>query len=263
MIGYTLKNLAFASYGALGISTFNYYKHFCRNFLINYLFLIGFFMASSNFLGMISSHYKWTVPIVVSLVAFIGRLFFRLYKINKPGPYFSVMFVSIGASSKIEFSQIPLMSIYFIIGMVVSIVLAVMFTLFDKHPIETYKIEPLRNRFISDPSVILDSYLYATILFFATYVSFSLKLYNPYWLVISCAAILQGDKLKDAYTRHIQRITGTIIGLMLAALLLEINLSILNQMLIISILYMIVDIFKKKNYTFLLFFFNTHGTNVI
>ncbi|WP_160240765.1 FUSC family protein [Enterococcus faecalis] len=211
-------------------------------------------MASSNFLGMISSHYKWTVPIVVSMVAFFGRLFFRLYKIEKPGPYFSVMFVSIGASSNIEFSQIPMMSLFFIIGIIVSIVLAVIFTFFDKQPIEIYRIEPLKTRLISDPSVILDSYLYATILFFATYISFSLSLYNPYWLVVSCAAILQGNKLKDAYTRHIQRIIGTIIGLLLAAVLLEINLSILDQMLVISILYMVVDFFKKKNYTFLLFF---------
>ncbi|MGK0607193.1 FUSC family protein [Enterococcus gilvus] len=255
MIGYFQNQIAFASFGALGISTFNYYKPLPHKHLIKYLFSIGIFMASSNLLGMFASHFRWTAPIIVGIVAFLGRFFFRLYKIEKPGPYFSVMFVSIGVSSNLDFSKIPLMTLFFMIGVLIAVVMALLFSLFDKCPISIYDQQAdLKERLVADPSVIIDSYFYSAILFFATYLSFSLKLYNPYWLVVSCAAILQGNNFNDVFSRNIQRIIGTIIGLVIAALMMELHWSTLNQMFVISILYMIVDFFKKKNYTVLLIF---------
>lgn len=255
MIGYLQHEMAFASFGALGIITFNYYKPLPRKYLIKYLFSIGIFMASSNLLGMFASHFRWTAPIVVGLVAFFGRFLFRVYKIEKPGPYFSVMFVSIGVSSNLKFSQIPLMTLFFMIGVLIAVIIALIFSLFDKRAttVDTQQ-AGFKERITADPSVIIDSYFYGAILFFATYLSFSLKLYNPYWLVVSCAAILQGNNFKDVFSRNFQRIIGTIIGLIIAAIMLDIHWSTLNQMFVISILYMIVDFFKKKNYTVLLIF---------
>lgn len=255
MIGYFQGEMAFASFGALGISTFNYYKPLPRKYLTNYLFSIGCFMAGSNLLGMYASYFRWTAPIVVGIVAFLGRFLFRLYKIETPGPYFSVMFVSIGVSSNLEFSKIPLMTVFFMIGVLIAVILALLFSFVDKRVItvDDQRIS-FKERLIADPSVIIDSYFYGAILFFATYLSFSLKLYNPYWLVISCAAILQGNNFRDVFSRNIQRIIGTIIGLIIAALILELHWNTLNQMFVISILYMIVDFFKKKNYTVLLIF---------
>ncbi|MGK0552027.1 FUSC family protein [Enterococcus faecalis] len=255
VIGYLQRELAFASFGAFGIVTFNYYKPFPRKYLTKYLFLIGIFMASSNLLGMCASHFRWTAPIAVGVVAFLGRFFFRLYKIEKPGPYFSVMFVSIGVSSNLDFAKIPLMTLFFMAGVLVAIIMALILSLFDKRHVISYGQQvAFKERLIDDPSVIIDSYFYGAILFFAAYLSFSLKLYNPYWLVISCAAILQGSNFRDVFSRHIQRIIGTIIGLIIAALMLEVHWNTLDQMFVISILYMIVDFFSKKNYTVLLFF---------
>ncbi len=42
-----------------------------------------------------------------------------------------------------------------------------------------------------------------------------LKLDNPYWLPISCAAVIQGVTLQQVWRRTFQRILGTFVGLLL------------------------------------------------
>ncbi|MDT2596218.1 FUSC family protein [Enterococcus dongliensis] len=255
LTGYLSHQLAIASFGSLGIFTFLYYQRLPLKQLLLRLLIIGSFLTLGNFLGMLSTHASWTAPIVVALIGFLGRFFFRLHEIAKPGPFFVVMVTAMGTSTKIPLTKIPFMSSYFFIGVIFALIFAFLLHFMEKTPLPVTKTsKSLKTRIIADPAVIIDSLLYSCILFFAVYLSMGLQLENPYWLVVSCAAILQGDTLRAMAHRNVQRIFGTIIGLLIAAFLLNLPLSIFETLVVITLLFVTVEYFIKRNYALAQFF---------
>lgn len=253
--GYLSHQLAISSFGSLGIFTFLYYQRLPLKQSMLRLSTIGSFLTIANFLGMLSTHAAWTAPIVVAVVGFLGRFFFRLYGIAKPGPFFIVMVTAMGVSTKIPLAKIPVMSGYFFIGVLFSLLFAFILYFLEKTPLpEINPAKTLNSRINDDPAVVIDSLLYSGILFFAVYLSMGLQLKNPYWLVVSCASILQGDNLRTMAHRNIQRIFGTIIGLVIAAFLLNLPLSVFETLLLIAALFVTVEYFVKRNYTIAQFF---------
>lgn len=253
--GYLSHQLAISSFGSLGIFTFLYYQRLPLKQSMLRLSTIGSFLTIANFLGMLSTHAAWTAPIVVAVVGFLGRFFFRLYGIAKPGPFFIVMVTAMGVSTKIPLAKIPVMSGYFFIGVLFSLLFAFILYFLEKTPLpEIDPAKTLNSRINDDPAVVIDSLLYSGILFFAVYLSMGLQLKNPYWLVVSCASILQGDNLRAMAHRNIQRIFGTIIGLAIAAFLLNLPLSVFETLLLIAALFVTVEYFVKRNYAIAQFF---------
>ncbi|MGX7205724.1 FUSC family protein [Enterococcus pingfangensis] len=255
LTGYLSHQLAVASFGSLGIFTFLYYQSLPLKQLMLRLSIVGSFLTLGNFLGMLSTHADWTAPIVVAFIGFLGRFFFRLHGIAKPGPFFIVMVTALGTSTKIPLAKIPLMSGYFLVGVLFAIAFAFILHFMEKAPLpETQPSITLKSRIADDPAVIIESLFYSAILFFAVYLSMGLRLENPYWLIVSCAAILQGDTLRAMAHRNIQRIFGTIIGLLIAAFLLNLSLSIFETLIVITLLFVTVEYFIKRNYAIAQFF---------
>ena len=253
--GYLSHQLAISSYGSLGIFTFLYYQRLPLKQLMLRLTIVGTFLTAANFLGMLSTHAVWTAPIVVATVGFLGRFFFRLYGIAKPGPFFIVMVTAMGVSTNVPLAKIPVMSSYFFIGVLFSLLGAFIMHFVEKDSFPANQVKKtLKERINEDPAVVIDSLLYSGILFFAVYLSMGLQLKNPYWLVVSCASILQGDNLRAMAHRNIQRIFGTIIGLAIAAFLLNLPLSVFETLLMITALFVTVEYFVKRNYAIAQFF---------
>ncbi|MEO1769691.1 FUSC family protein [Candidatus Enterococcus ferrettii] len=252
--GYFTHQLAIASFGSLGIFTFLYYQPLPLKQLLLRLSLIGIFLTVGNFVGMLSTHWHWTAPLFVALVGLIGRFFFRLYGIAKPGAFFIVMVSAMGASTQIPLPKIPVMSFYFLIGVCFAIFFATLLHFFDKRTPQIEVKRSLKERLNDDPSVLIDSLFYSCVLFFAVYLSMGLQLKNPYWLVVSCAAILQGDNLRAMLHRNIQRIFGTLVGLVIAAGLLNLPLTVFETLLVITALFVTVEFFIKRNYAIAQFF---------
>lgn len=88
----------------------------------------------------------------------------------------------------------------------------------------------------------------------ATYLSQSIQLENPYWLVISTATILQGNSLRAMMERNVQRILGTLLGIGFAAFLLNISLALLPKIFLISFFFVTVEFIIKHNYAIANFF---------
>ncbi|MDT2821159.1 FUSC family protein [Enterococcus devriesei] len=253
--GYLTHQLAISSFGSLGIFTFLYYQRLPLKQLMLRLSIVGGFLTAGNFFGMLSTHAAWTAPIAVAAIGFLGRFFFRLYGIAKPGPFFVVMVTAMGVSTKIPLTKIPVMSGYFFIGVLFALVFAFILHFLETDPVPNNDVpKTVSQRINQDPAAIMDSLLYSGILFFAVYLSVGLQLKNPYWLVVSCASILQGDNLRAMAHRNIQRIFGTVVGLAIAALLLNLSLSVFATLLVITALFVTVEFFVKRNYAIAQFF---------
>lgn len=74
------------------------------------------------------------------------------------------------------------------------------------------------------------------------------QLDNPYWVPISCTAVMQGISTSHVWERALQRIAGTFIGLVLVWVLLQYPLQIIHVCICILILQIIVEFFVVRNY---------------
>lgn len=145
---------------------------------------------------------------------------------------------------------------YVFLGVMTSLIIAVILY-FVEGPVEAEPVEKkisLQERLYTDPAALLDALHYAAILFLATYISQSLQLTNAYWMIVSCAAVLQGDNLRAIMHRNVQRIFGTMVGLLIAALLLSIAFTTLQSILLICFFFLTVEFFIKRNYAIANFF---------
>lgn len=250
LAGFFLHDMAFASFASLGIFTFLYYQPLPKKQQLQRLSLIGAALLMGHLLGMLATHWQWAVPLVVGMIAFLSRLLFRLAEIRKPGPFFIVMVTAMGSSTQIPLSQLPATSLAVAFGILIAIGVACCL------PSSTQVLPAFsfKEQLNHDPAALLDALFYGAILFFAVYLSQSFHLHNPYWLTVSCAAILQGDNLRHMLARNNQRIFGTTIGLIIAALLLSLPLPTIVMILMITLFFVTVEFFVKRNYAVANFF---------
>ena len=59
---------------------------------------------------MLSHHVPWLIPITIAIVAFLARLLFRLYGIEKPGALLVIMSTAMGTSNNFPLHKIPIMA---------------------------------------------------------------------------------------------------------------------------------------------------------
>ncbi|MGX7244184.1 FUSC family protein [Enterococcus quebecensis] len=253
-IGYFSNNLLIGSFGSLGIFTFLYYQTLPLKELLIRLGSVGAFLLFGNLIGVLSSHIPWLIPFAIAIIAFSARIIFRLYRIAKPGAFFIVMVTAMGTGTKIPLEKVPIMMSYVLLGILTSLVLAVILYFIEGKSGTPQKKISLQERLYTDPAALLDALHYATILFLATYISQSLHLTNAYWMVVSSAAVLQGDNLRAIMHRNVQRILGSMIGLLIAALLLSISFTSLEMILLICFFFVTVEYFIRRNYTIANFF---------
>ncbi|MDN6639285.1 MAG: FUSC family protein [Tetragenococcus sp.] len=253
-IGYFAHNMSIASFGFFGVFTLMYYDNIpLKNLVIRFTFVV-LFILTSFLIGALTSFASWVAPITVVLIAFFGRILFRLYDIKKPGVFFAVLVSAMGASLDVPLKQVPVLASYYLLGAFLAIIMAVIVHFIDKEPTETVEEKPFLQRVYEDPGVFIDGIFYGATLFLAVYLSAGLQLRNPYWMVVSCAAILQGDNLRAIMQRNVQRIAGTIIGIGIAALLLNASLTTVETIFLIIALFTISQISVRSNYALSAFF---------
>ena len=79
---------------------------------------------------------------------------------------------------------------------------------------------------------------------------------NPYWIPISCMAVMQGISTKSIWIRAIQRILGTLVGLGLVWCVLQFKLSVLGICICILVLQIIIEFLVVRNYALAAIFFS-------
>ena len=177
---------------------------------------------------MLSHHVPWLIPITIAIVAFLARLLFRLYGIEKPGALLVIMSTAMGTSNNFPLHKIPIMASFVLLGVVTGIIMGIVLHFIDKRP-TFFKTDVSSRTTLYRSASLLDALHYAAILFLAAYLSQSLHLVNAYWMTFTCAAILQGENLHSVMQRNVQRILGTSLGLLLSAILLMIPLHLYKQ----------------------------------
>ena len=255
-LGYINHDFLISSFSSLGIFTFFYYQNIPMKYLLKRMFLIGCGLLVAFVLGILSTYVLWLEPFAVALVAFSSRFVLRLFHISKPGGLFFAMLSAMGTSMQLPIAQLPIVSLYFFMGVVFSLIAAVITKLLDSRPEQTIEKATLKERFHEEPLVIIDSVFYSAALFLSVYVSHGLNLHNPYWLTLSCASILLAENLDAMKHRQVQYLIGSMGGLCVSAFLSFVPFTQLQTIFLITFLYGIAQFLVARNYAVANIFLN-------
>ncbi|MGK6356342.1 FUSC family protein [Sphingomonas sp. DT-207] len=178
------------------------------------LMACAFGMIACYTLGMASHLLPVAKVPIVTLGAVLVTMVCRFYRLGPPGSLFFVMAMAIGIFSPGDLASLPMRAGIFAIGTIHAAIIALIYSLHILRRRPPVPVEPLPPP--SFDFVIFDSIVIGLFVGISLAIAELLQLDKPYWVPISCLAVIQGMSLRAAWTRQVHRILGTAIGLLLA-----------------------------------------------
>jgi len=99
-----------------------------------------------------------------------------------------------------------------------------------------------------DSIVFINAVRYGIVLSISTMIAFSFHFNRPYWIPLSCAAVMSGSTIMATFHRAIQHSFGTIIGLIIAVIIFKLQPQGFMIVIINMLLTAITELFIVKNY---------------
>ncbi|MEC4113382.1 FUSC family protein [Myroides pelagicus] len=204
---------------------------------------------------------SFAVGITFSFNLYLSALVFGLFttavhwitlyfKTPPPGSFFFIMVASMSSNMPFDLASIPTRLGYVAMGTMFACSLAMIYSLLigkkynSKTAIPQIYHVPIKEQV----EYLIRSLIVGGFLSFSLLTGNLLKLDNPYWIPISCAAIMQGITLYHVWQRALQRIAGTFVGLALCWLLISLSDSPLYFCICIMVLQFIIEMFISRNY---------------
>ncbi|UVD79044.1 FUSC family protein [Myroides albus] len=172
------------------------------------------------------------------------------FNTRPPGSFFFIMVASMSSNMPFELATIPTRLGYVVMGTMFACTLALIYSIIvGKKYNSTKRIQLIKPVPIKEQlDYLIRAIIVGSFMFIALMVGNLLKFDNPYWIPISCAAIMQGISLYHVWQRALQRITGTFIGLALCWILISISDSPLYFCICIMFLQFVIEMFISRNY---------------
>jgi len=150
------------------------------------------------------------VPLI-TVMAILATTLCRYYRVGPPGSVFFILACAIGAYTPGEFADIPFRTGLLAIGCINAAVIAYVYSSYILSRREAAPIPPAPAAGFNE--VWFDSVFIGLFIGLSLAFAHALSLEKPYWVPVSCLAVMQGMSLRAAWNRQLHRITGTTIGL--------------------------------------------------
>lgn len=196
--------------------------------------------------GVIFSFDPIISSIVFGLLSFCVQWVANYFRMKPPGSFFFIMIASIAVCMPFDVALIPYKIGLVGMGAMLACMLAFVYSLYiiRIHPPKTEEIVIRKGRYDNA----IHSAIIGIFMCFSLLIAHMLKLKNPYWVPISCLAVMQGISLEHIWSRSLQRILGTFVGLGVAWLLLLQHPSPLALCISIFILQFIIEMLVVRHY---------------
>lgn len=256
IVGSLIENYQAASLASLGGLVILYYSS-SSDFPTRMITLLS---CSFGFLFSVTIALFFNFNPIVSAIVFgifsiIVRWITLYFKTRPPASFFFIMIASMASCHPHDLSVLPEKIGYVGLGTMGAVTLAFLYSM-----IMIKRSEPVKN---STFSVNIERDLYANfiealivgiMMAASLLIGHYLKMKNPYWIAISCLAVLQGVSLQHIWQRLFQRVLGTFIGLGFCWILLSISDTTFSIVLMIIVLQFFVETFIVRNYTIAVIF---------
>lgn len=206
----------------------------------------SFIFILSYFVGAIGAFNIWLAPIILIVYIFLLNLVTRYFKFKAPGNFFFILIASLSICQSFDLSTIPQRVGIITLGTISTCMLAFI-----------YSIIVMKNYTLADEKIVFEkakrvdfnqSAILALFIGGSLLIATLLKLDNPYWVPVSCAAVMQGATRRHIWERSINRVVGTFVGAGLAWFLLDMQMSKLAICVTIVLLQFIVEIVVVRQY---------------
>lgn len=245
-IGTAFGEPALGLVASLGGHAFIYLPPTQLSHRMAWLMACTFGMCGSYALGVVSHAYPALALPLLVLVTTVVTMICRFYAVAPPGSLFFVMATAIGAFSPVS-GQGGLAQIgAFTLGGVLAVVIAFVYSL---HIVSRRGVPEASPR--SEPDweyVVLDSIVIGGFVGLSLLIAQLLALDRPYWVPITCLGIIQSVSLRALWTRQLQRILGTAIGLLVFLAITRLPLNPWSVAALIMLLGFVIESLIVRHY---------------
>ena len=210
------------------------------------LLAASFGMVACYAVGALTQFWPTVMIAALTFIAMVVNMVCRCYRLGPPGSLFYIMATAIAAYTPGRVEDIPTRVGMVALGSLVACLVAFAYSLHMTRvappPPETALPKPTFDFVVYD-SVIIGLFVGISLL-----VAELLQLPRPYWVPVSCLAIIQGASLMAAWNRQLHRILGTAVGLCVAWALLSLPLNVWTLSLVMMALSFGIETLVVRHY---------------
>lgn len=209
-------------------------------------------LTASFSVGLVAYHFPAFLVLLITVLTIIITMLCRYFNIAPPGNFFFLMAAMIAAYIPHQIEQIPTLVGLVFLGGLFACVLGFAYSLFMLWQNNATPSPPPINRDIK--LVIVDALIIGIFVGFSLFLANLFAMPKPYWVPVSCAAVMQGITFRAVWTKQAHRLMGTGVGLGLTWLLLWLNPQSWWLCLLMMSLSFIIEILIVKHYALAVIF---------
>jgi hypothetical protein len=211
-IGAAYDELGLGLVATLGGQVFLYLPATSLSHRMAWLMACAFGMTGSYALGLLSHLHAPAALLVLIVISTVVTMICRFYAVPPPGSLFFIMAAAIGAYSPVQGRDALVQVGALTLGCVLAVAIAFLYSLrMLSRPGGPAPRPPPDSAF---DFVILDSVVIGGFVGLSLVIAHLLHVDRPYWVAVSCLAVIQGASLRVIWARQLQRIGGTALGLL-------------------------------------------------
>jgi hypothetical protein len=219
------------------------------------LLICSFGFMISYGVGLIFSFNPIVSAIVLGVFSTTVHWVTLYFKTRPPGSFFFIMVATMASCIPYNLHTIPERLGLMGMGTMLACLLALIYCLLT---VKLYPIQKsnsvstiiMKNKYVN----IVEALIIGLFMFGSLMIGRLLKLQNPYWVPISCAAVMQGASLYHIWQRVLHRVLGTYIGFALCWVMLSISKEPLSICISIIVLQFIVEMLVVRHYALAVIF---------
>ncbi|TXT29859.1 MAG: hypothetical protein FD131_2148 [Rhodocyclaceae bacterium] len=206
----------------------------------------AFGLCSCYILGVMTHFMPLLFVPVLTFIAIAVSMLCRYFMVAPPGSLFFVMAAAIGAYSPVEFLQIPTFVGLLTMGSLLACLIGFLYSLYALRLAPAQPVQPLPP--LNVDFVVFDSLVIGVFVGISLVLAELFQLDRPYWVPVSCLAVIQGATLRAVWSKQVHRIAGTAIGLVVAWGLLMLPLDKWSVSLMMMALAFIIETLVVRHY---------------
>jgi uncharacterized membrane protein YccC len=246
MVGAAFHRLDYGLVSSLGGLVFLYLPDTPLHHRMTWLMCCAFGMTACYALGLVGHFFPPLTLLSVTAIATLVTMLCRYYDQGPPGSLFFVMAAAIGAYSPLSLPELPTRVGLLALGSLLACLVAFLYSL---HIVRLQAPQPVKP--LPSPGfdyVVLDSVLIGAFVGLSLLLAQLLHLPRPYWVPVSCLAVIQGVTLRAVWNRQLHRVLGTALGLLLAWALLALPLDAWRIAALVILLSFAVETLVVRHY---------------
>jgi uncharacterized membrane protein YccC len=211
--------------------------------------VVAFGFNASFTLGVLTSFDPIISSITLGLTALLATTICRYYNVPPPGSFFFILVACMARTLPYDLSLVADRSGLVLLGTLGACLLALLYgmgqMMLGNRPTPRQKSSTPDSNILA---IVLEA---GTIGLFVggSYLSaLAIGLSNPYWVPVSCAAVMQGATFRAIWHRNVHRILGTIPGMAIAWFILVLDPASWQLALIITALSFVIETLITRNY---------------